>query len=155
MERKVPKYENHKLRKRKVKTLTRNWRDHRRTNTRKLYRDISTGMAIFFNLKRVNVCEPLESLRKVPSLSCVHKHSLSSDWKRRPCLSKYLDSVSVCVPVLRWSLQFLVRVFTLLSLNLKILQIWILNEMLFTYNQTRFPLSSFKSGILALRTRIC
>ena len=31
VERKVPKYENHKLRERKVKTLTRNWRDHKRT----------------------------------------------------------------------------------------------------------------------------
>ena len=35
VERKVPKYENHKLRERKVKTLTRNWRDHRRTGTYK------------------------------------------------------------------------------------------------------------------------
>ena len=44
-----------------------------------------------------------------PSLSCVHKHLLSSDWKRLSCLSKYLDTVSVClcVPVLWWSLQFL------------------------------------------------
>ena len=56
-----------------------------------------------------------------PSLSCIHKHLLSSDWERRLCLSKYLDTVSVClcVPVLRWSLQFLVRVFTFLSLNLQ------------------------------------
>ena len=30
VERKVPKYENHKLRERKVKTLTRIWRDHKR-----------------------------------------------------------------------------------------------------------------------------
>ena len=54
------------------------------------------------------------------SLSCVHKHLLSSDWKRQPCLLKYLDTVSVClcVPVLRWSLQFLVRALTFLSLNL-------------------------------------
>ena len=27
------------------------------TNTRKLYRDISTGTAVFLNRKRVNVCE--------------------------------------------------------------------------------------------------
>ena len=57
VERKVPKYENHTLRERKVKTLTRNWRDHRRTDTRKLYRDILTGTAVFLNQKRVNVCE--------------------------------------------------------------------------------------------------
>ena len=55
-----------------------------------------------------------------PSLSCVHKHLLSSDWERRPCPLKYFDTVSVCfrVPVLQWSLQFLVRVFTFLSLIL-------------------------------------
>ena len=35
VERKVPKYKNHKLRERKVKTLTRNWRDHRRAGTHK------------------------------------------------------------------------------------------------------------------------
>ena len=48
VERKVSKYENHKLRERKVKTLTRNRRDHKRDrHTRKLYRDISTGTAVF------------------------------------------------------------------------------------------------------------
>ena len=57
---------------------------------------------------------------KTPSLSCVHKHLLSFDWGRRPCQSKYLDTVSVClcVPVILWFLQFLVRVFTFFSLNL-------------------------------------
>ena len=35
MERKVPKYENHKLRERKVKIPTRNQRDHCRIGTRK------------------------------------------------------------------------------------------------------------------------
>ena len=40
-----------------MKTLTRNWRDHCRTGTRKLYRDISTGTAIFISQKRVNVYE--------------------------------------------------------------------------------------------------
>jgi hypothetical protein len=91
VERKVPKYKNHKLRERKVKTLTRNWRDHWRTGTHKhtetvsryfdrhgrlfqseeskcfwthdkdgvtrLYRDISTGTAVFLNRKTVNVSE--------------------------------------------------------------------------------------------------
>ena len=51
-------------------------------HTQTLYRDISTGMAVFLNRKRVNVCEhttktvSLESLRKV-----------------------YLDTVSVCLCV--------------------------------------------------------
>ena len=35
MERKVPKYGKHKIRERKVKTLTKNRRNHRRTGTRK------------------------------------------------------------------------------------------------------------------------
>ena len=35
VERKVPKYENHKIREKKVKTLTRNWSDHRRIGTQK------------------------------------------------------------------------------------------------------------------------
>ena len=35
VERKVPNYEYHKIRERKVKTLTRNWKDHCRTGTRK------------------------------------------------------------------------------------------------------------------------
>ena len=41
VERKVPKYENHKLRERKVKTLTRNWSDHCRTGTQKHMETVS------------------------------------------------------------------------------------------------------------------
>ena len=99
VERKVPKYENHKLRERKVKTLTRNWRDHQKTGTHKHTETITR----YFD-----------------------KHgrlSQYSDWERWPCLSKYLDIVSVClcVPVFWWSLQFQVRVFSFLSLNLSII----------------------------------
>ena len=61
VERKVPKYENHNLRERKVKTydeLKRSRKGQAHTNTRKLNRDISTGTAVFRNRKkRVNVCE--------------------------------------------------------------------------------------------------
>ena len=41
VERKVPKYKNHKLRERKVKTLTRNSRDHQRTGTHKHTKTVS------------------------------------------------------------------------------------------------------------------
>ena len=41
MERKVPKYENHKIWERKVKTLTRNWRDHRGIDTQKQTETVS------------------------------------------------------------------------------------------------------------------
>ena len=41
MERKVPKYENHQLRERKMKTLTKNWRDHKRTGTHKYTETVS------------------------------------------------------------------------------------------------------------------
>ena len=33
----------------------------------------------------------------MPSLSSVHIHSLSSDWERRPCPSKYFDLVCMCL----------------------------------------------------------
>ena len=69
VERKVPKYE-HKIRERRVKTLTKNWRDH-------------SGQA-----------------HENTSLSCVHKHSLSSDWEKWLCPSKYFDFVSVCLSTL-------------------------------------------------------
>ena len=72
-----------------------------RTHTRKLNRNISTLM---------------------PSLLCAHIHSLSSDWERWlvcrnisilfPCVCS-----CACPP---WSLQFLVTVFTFLSLILYI-----------------------------------
>ena len=68
------------------------------------------------------------------SLSCLHIRSPSSDWERQPCPSKYFDQVSVClrVPVLRWSLQFLVRDFTFLSLILFYVQIIVWNESYWT-----------------------
>ena len=90
---------------RKVKTLTRNWRDHRRTGTHKHTETVSRYFDWHGHLSQSEECK---------------WHLLSSDWERRPCHLKYLDTVSVClcVPVLLWSLQFLERVFTFLSLNL-------------------------------------
>ena len=75
----------HKIRERKVKTLTKNWRNHCRTCTQK----------------------HKETYTYIRSL-------LISE--RQPCPLKY--SVCFCVSVLQWSLQFLVRVFTFLSLIL-------------------------------------
>ena len=57
MERKVPKYENHKLRKRNLKGQA-------HTNTRKLNRDISTGTAVFLNRKRVKKNKLMNRERK-------------------------------------------------------------------------------------------
>ena len=92
------------------------------------------GTAVFLNQKRANVCEHMTKIHSslnplvapfinslvMPSLSCAHIHLLFSDWERLPCPSKYLAQVSMClhVPVLLWILQFLVRVFTFLSLIL-------------------------------------
>ena len=51
-------------------------RSQKDRHTRKLYRDISTGTAVFLNRKAVNVCEhttktaSLESLQKVPPGGC-------------------------------------------------------------------------------------
>ena len=56
--------------------LKRSQKGQAHTNTRKLNRDISTGMAVFLNRKRVNVCKhtmktaSLESLRKVTPGGC-------------------------------------------------------------------------------------
>ena len=56
--------------------LKRSQKGQAHTNTRKLNRDILTGMAVFLNQKRVNVCEhttktaSLDSLRKVPPGGC-------------------------------------------------------------------------------------
>ena len=56
--------------------LKRSQKRQAHTNTRKLNRDISTGMAVFLNRKRVNVCEhttktaSVESLWKVPPGGC-------------------------------------------------------------------------------------
>ena len=60
METKVPKYEYHKIREREVKTLTKIEEitvGQAHENTWKLYRNISTGTAVFINQKRSNVCE--------------------------------------------------------------------------------------------------
>ena len=80
VERKVPKYEYHQIRERKVKTLTRNWRDHWRIGTRKLYRDISTGTAVFINQKIVNVCEHMTKMASLDSL-----------WKVPPGVARGMD----------------------------------------------------------------
>ena len=97
-----------------MKTLTRNWRDHWRIGTQKLYRDISTGTAVFINWKRVNVCE--HTTKMASHLCRVHKHSLF--WLMNTAVPVEISRYSFCVPILQWSLQFLVGVFTFLSLIL-------------------------------------
>jgi hypothetical protein len=100
----------HNLRERKVKTFTKNWRGH--THTRKQNRNILVDMAVFFKEKRANVCEHMRKMAS--SLSCAHMHLLSFDWERWPIL---FPCVCLCTCP-SWSLQFLVRVFTFLSLIL-------------------------------------
>ena len=58
---------------RKVKTLTKNWRDLHRKGTRKLSRNILMVTAVFLNQKRVNICEHL-----------TENASLESFWKVLP-----------------------------------------------------------------------
>ena len=50
-------------------------------------------------LKKIGVYTSYKELIVIvtPSLSCAHIHSFSSDWKRRPCPSKYFDFVSMRV----------------------------------------------------------
>ena len=66
-----------------------------RMHTRKQNQNISTGTAVFLNQKRANILE--HTTKMMPSLSCAHVHSLSSDWERQPCPSKCFDFVFVCV----------------------------------------------------------
>ena len=124
-----------------MKTLTTNWRDHSRiatckhTKTKSKYFDghgrlsqpedskcTSThdkeGVTREFMKGAIRGLQPPGNSLMMPSLSCVHVHLFSSDWERWPCPSKYFDLVSVClrVPVLLWSFQFLLRVFSFLSL---------------------------------------
>ena len=40
---------------------------------------------------RIPLVAPFINSVMTPSLSCIHKHLLSSDWESRPCLSKYFD----------------------------------------------------------------
>ena len=47
-------------------------------STLKLNWNILMDTAVFLNQKRANVCEHMAKM--MPSLSCVHLHSLSSDW---------------------------------------------------------------------------
>ena len=67
-------------------------------NTWKLNRNILTVMAVFLNQKRVNVCVLF--------------------WLRKTAVTVKIFQLSFRVSVLRWFLQFLVRVFTFLSLIL-------------------------------------
>ena len=85
----------HKIWERKVKTLTKNWRDHHRTgthklNTRKPNQNISMVTVVFLSQKRL----------------------------RKKVVTIKIFQFSSHVPILRWSLQFLVRVFSFLSLIL-------------------------------------
>ena len=107
-----------KLRKRKVKTLTRNWRDHKMTGTHKHTETVTRYFDWHGSLPQSKESKCLWTHDKD---GVTHKHLLSFDWGRLPCQSKNLVTVStcLCLPVISWSLQFLVRVFSFLSLNLQ------------------------------------
>ena len=123
------------------KHVPENWRDHRRTGTHKhtetVLRYFNWHGCLSQSEERVTLVNSLVT----PSLSWVHKHLLSSDWERQPCQLKYLNTVSMClcVPVLLWSLQFLVRVFTFPSLNL-----WFSYFGAFLSSWSKYTISSFK-----------
>ena len=86
----------HKIRGRKVKTLTRNWRDHCRTGTQKLYRNILTGTAVFLNQKRANVCEHTMAT----FVMCSQTFALF--WLRKMGVPVKIFRYSFRVPVLQW-----------------------------------------------------
>ena len=128
-----------------MKTVLKNWRDHHRTGIRKLNRNILMVTVVFLNQKRVNVCEHTTKMASLisfqislhpslsqpplvapfikslvtPSLLCSHTFTLF--WLRKTAMPVKIFRLSFCVffvPVLQWSLQYLIRVFTFLSLIL-------------------------------------
>ena len=66
----------HKIWERKGKTLTKNWRDHRKKGTCK---QTATWSKYFDGHSRLSQSEE----NVMPSLSCVHIHSLTLFWLRR------------------------------------------------------------------------
>ena len=111
--------------------IYRNWRDHKRTGTHKHMETVSRYFDWHGRLSQPKESKCLwthdkdgvtREFTKGATRGCEKDgwREIIWDWERRPCQSKYLDTVSacLCVSVLLWSLQFLVRVFTFLSLNL-------------------------------------
>ena len=112
VERKVPKYKNHKIRKRKVKTLTRNWRDHRGIDTQK-----HTETVLRYFDWHGRLCQSEES-------KCSWTHakmaSLESWWKVPPwhlcvCLQTFtlfrLTKTAVPVEISRYSFRVFLCVY--------------------------------------------
>ena len=74
-------------------------------HTQKQNQNISTDMAVFLKQKRTNVCKHMIMPSICPLL-------IEKDARVRQNIS--IKFPSFCLPVLQWSLQFLVRVFTFL-----------------------------------------
>ena len=123
IERKVPKYEYPKIRERKVKTLTRNWSDNCRTGTRKHTESVSKYFDGHGCLSQSEESKCLWTHDKDGVTREFMKgatRGLREEWMEGNYLRlmpAYFYTVFVCL-VLQWFLQFLVRVFTFLSLIL-------------------------------------
>ena len=88
MERKVPKYEKHKIRERKERTLTKHWRVH----GGQAHKHTHGNKIEIFQRTR-----PSFSIRREWMYVSTRQGWHSFDWEGWPCPSKYFNFVSVCV----------------------------------------------------------
>ena len=92
------------------------------TNIWKLIWNILMVTDVFLNQERVNACEhttkmvSLESFCPIDAIFVVCSHTFTLFWMRKMAVIIQIFWLSLRVPVLWWSLQFLVRVYTFLSL---------------------------------------
>ena len=113
----------YKLRERKGKTLTRDWRDHKRTGTHK---HTETELRYFDWHGRLSQSKESKCLWTHDKDGITREFTKDATFTlfrlRKTAvpveISRFSFHVCACLS-LSWSLQFLVRVFTFLSLNLK------------------------------------
>ena len=140
------------------------WRDLRMKGTQKLNWNVLTIIDVFLNQKRVNTCDHtvkeffLLILMFIFPLTWTHFQKLSSDaifvvcsqtftlfWLIKTALPVKISRYSFRVPILQWSLHFLVRVFTFLSLILLIAIMLYFSDI-----PNRWPCISFTALLLKL-----
>ena len=103
-----------RIRERKVETLTKNWSGHSKTGTgkhmQKLNQNISTGMAVFLNQKRANVCEHTTKMAcsQTFALFWLRKTTIPVEifWFNFPCVCVCLSYCDLFNFWLEFSLSF-------------------------------------------------
>ena len=107
-----------------MKTLTRNWRDHKRdrhTQTHGNWNEIFRLARPSFSIKRRRLCRVFTNIYSLSIekgvFTNIYSLSIEKDGRASRNISFQFPYVCVCLSLL-WSLQFLLRVFTFPFLNL-------------------------------------